>query len=215
MNKLYCIECPTGCLLTIIGSGDMMVIEGNKCHNGISFAKQELSNPTRTLTTTVRTKFPDVPVISVRTDVEIPKHDMMRAMAEINAVIVDQELAVGDTVLEDVAGTGARVIITSPALMQLGAELENKNADLERLGASRGGVARDSRSASSAGGVDAVRISVNDTVLDDIGMDAASGFVGAAGEAVGVQAAESDDAANTGDAKSKERLKQSRPHIKR
>jgi len=214
MKKLHCLNCPTGCQLTVIGSGIDMVVDGNECSDGYEFARTELTNPTRTLTTTVRTKFPGIPVISVRTDGDIPKEKIMTAIRELSEVVIDQELECGDTVVEDVAETGVRVILTGYALTQLGAELENKNAELERRGSTGGGGS--SVSASVNQGIGIVR---NPDALDTIGMDAAGGFVGAAGEAVGVEGEqEEDEAAESGDASSGEegRLKkQSRPHIKR
>ena len=209
MKKLYCITCPAGCLLTVIGTGFDMVVEGNKCDKGRDFAKHEMSNPSRTLTTTVRTKFPGVPVISVRTNGEIPRDKLMEAMSELSEVLVETELNCGDTVLENVAKTGVDVIITSSALMKLGAELENKNIELSR----RGSPGSDSAVANISTGA-GIGVVVNPGVLDDLGADAAGGFVGAAGEAVGVEDTFEDD---TDESKDNEgRIKQkSRPHIKR
>jgi len=210
MKKLYCITCPSGCQLTVSGSGADTVVEGNKCRRGIDFAIAETSNPTRTLTTTVRTKFPGVPVISVRTDGEIPKDKIMDAMHELSEVVVSTELGCGDTVLGNVADTGVRVIVTSFALMQLGAELENKNAQLS----SQGALESAGISMGAGSGIGKVR---NSGVLDNLGDESAGGFVGAAGEAVGVE--------DTVDEEPEEAQKESgdedhakpkgRPHIKR
>ena len=216
MRKLYCITCPAGCLLTVIGSGFDMVIEGNKCEKGRDFAKHEMSNPTRTLTTTVRTKFPGVPVISVRTDGEIPRDKLMEAMKELSSVVVETELGCGDTVMEDIAKTGVKVIVTSFALMKLGAELENKNVELSRRGSSG-----NSGSSSSSGNADGIRfatsIAGNTGAPDDLSAEAAGGFVGAAGEAVGVEDTHVDDEADEDNGQKEDggmRIK-SRPHIKR
>jgi len=208
MKKLYCISCPTGCFITIIGSGFDMVIEGNKCDKGRDFAKQEASNPTRTLTTTVRTKFPGIPVISVRTAQEIPRDKLMDAMRALSEVIVEEELGCGDIVLEDVAKTGVDVIITSSALMKLGAELENKNVELSRRGSQS---SSSTTTDSGAGGIGIVRSA---GVLDDIGVDAAGGFVGAAGEAVGVEDTFEDEDSLEKDSEGRVRQK-GRPHIQR
>ena len=212
MKKLYCITCPAGCLLTVIGTGFDMVVTGNKCDKGNEFAKHEMSNPSRTLTTTVRTKFPGVPVISVRTDGEIPRDKLMDAMKELSDVVVETELNCGDTVLENIARTGVNVIITSAALMKLGAELENKNAELNRR--SSGSDSAAAFSSFSGPGIGTV---VNPGVLDNLGPDAAGGFVGAAGEAVGVEDTFEDDADDSNDAKDGEgRIKRTdRPHITR
>ena len=206
MKNLYCITCPAGCYLTIKGSGSDIDVEGNKCERGHDFAVTEMTNPMRTLTTTVRTNFPGVPVISVRTAGEIPKGKLMEAMHELSKIVIDQELGCGETVLEDIAETGVSVIVTSFALMQLGAELENKNAEIERRGA-----ASASSAARSPGG--GLGIVANPGALDDLGADAAGGFVGAAGEAVGIEGGEDEDDETTD---SDDRIKQkNRPHIKR
>ena len=216
MRKLYCITCPAGCQLTIIGSGYDMVIEGNKCEKGREFAKHEMSNPSRTLTTTVRTKFPGVPVISVRTDGEIPRDKLMDAMKELSGIVVETELGCGDTVVEDIVKTGVKVIVTGFALMNLGAELENKNVELSRRGSSG-----DSGSNTDSGYTGGFRSSTGTAgqagVLDDMGAEAAGGFVGAAGEAVGVEdtyAEEEVEEVSEGNEEGRMRIS-SRPHIKR
>ena len=213
MKKIYCITCPSGCQLTTIGSGYDMIVEGNKCDKGVEFAKQEMSNPSRTLTTTVRTKFPGIPVISVRTSAEIPRNALMDAMSELSEVIVEQELGCGDTLLEDVAGTGVSVIVTSSALMKLGAELENKNAELEKRGSS-GESADATGTGTSGGGIGVVRNS-GAAVLDDIGADAAGGFVGSAGEAVGVEDVFEDEEGDDAQGAEGRVRQKGRPHIRK
>ncbi|MCL2078896.1 MAG: DUF1667 domain-containing protein [Oscillospiraceae bacterium] len=244
MNKLFCLSCHNGCLMSITGSGITMDVQGNKCAKGYDFALAELTDPMITLTTTVRTKFPDVPVISVRTDGEIPRNLFDKAMAQISDVLVEDELSVGDTVIDDVAGSGVAVIITSPALMQLGAELENKHAELNRFSGEpplgRGGepspygagASPFGDGASPFGGGpspfgDGVRNVGSGGVIDDLSGEYVGGFVGTAGAAVGISDADSDEPPPSGDGdgeiaaedeqeKSKEFIPQrGRPHIKR
>lgn len=116
LKELYCITCPTGCRLAVAQQGNEFIVEGNGCKRGIDFAKTEMTDPMRSLTTTVRTSFPDVPVLPVRTDGEIPKGKIMDAMRELGSVLLDRPLGCGDTVIEDIAGCGVRVIATSDAL---------------------------------------------------------------------------------------------------
>ena len=117
MKELFCITCPTGCRLSVKGNGSDITVEGNGCNRGIDFAKTEMLSPTRSLTTTVRTTFPGVPVLPVRTDGEIPKGKLFDAMNELNKVVVSSELDCGDIVLENIAGCGIRVIATSDILL--------------------------------------------------------------------------------------------------
>jgi len=206
---MYCLSCHNGCELSIIGTGHDMLVEGNKCNNGLDFAEKETSNPSRVLTTTVRTKFPGVPVISVRTDGEIPKNKIKEAMHEINQLLVEDEKSCGDVILENVADTNVNIIVTSAALMQLGVELENKNVELSKY--SSGGSSDVERWVSVVSPVSEVR---NVSLVDDIGGDAVGGFVGAAGEAVGVEEPEEDESTEDIKNNDEERIK-SRPHIKR
>ena len=141
MKQLYCISCPTGCLLSIIDSGVDCHVKGNACDMGLSFAKTEMRKPTRTLTSTVRTSIPGVPVLPVRTDGEIPKVKIDEAMRELNKIVVDRELDCGDTVLENVAGCGVRVIATSDALRQSNSKFDIQNQQLQ-IGEPVGGIQR-------------------------------------------------------------------------
>ena len=121
MKDLYCITCPNGCQLKISGyvSDNSLRIEGNLCPRGIDFARAELSDPRRSLTTTVRTSFSGIPVLPVRTDGEIPKGKVMEAMSELNRIVIETELDVGDTVLENIVGSGINVIATSDLLSKM------------------------------------------------------------------------------------------------
>ncbi|MDR2571769.1 MAG: DUF1667 domain-containing protein [Oscillospiraceae bacterium] len=209
MKKLYCITCPEGCHLTVTGSDDDMVIEGNKCDNGLNFANAEMTAPTRTLTTTVRTNFPGVPVISVRTDGEIPKDMLMEAMAVLSEIVIEEELSCGDVLLEDIAETGVSVIVTSSALMQLGAELENKNVQLGKRGSG------ESSEFIMEDDPDGVRIPL---ILDNMGIDAAGDFIGTAGEAVGVEGLADEDEQEVEEVLESDEVPvkpRGRPHIKR
>ncbi|MDR2589376.1 MAG: DUF1667 domain-containing protein [Oscillospiraceae bacterium] len=186
MKKLYCTNCSKLCLISIVGTGPAMHIEGYKCDKGFEYAEKEAADPHRVLTTTVRTKFPDVSMISVKTDGEIPKFRIPKAMLELAEVVVDSELAVGDVIVEDIAETGVSVVITSPVLMKLGAELENKNIEIEKLGAVNAAAVAVA-SAPAKGGIGIVKQVRNNLPVDKLRAEAADGFVGAAGEAVGVE----------------------------
>jgi CxxC motif-containing protein len=122
MKELLCIVCPNGCRLQVEGTSDSLTVTGNKCPRGIDFARAEITNPMRTLTTTVRTNFKGVPVLPVRTAGEIPKGKIRDVMRYLNGITVTKRLAVGDAVAEDVLGLGVNVIATSNLLQESGKE---------------------------------------------------------------------------------------------
>jgi CxxC motif-containing protein len=117
MKRLLCIVCPNGCSLELEGSGGTLQVLGNQCKRGLDFARAELTNPTRTLTTTVRTAFPEVPVLPVRTDGEIPKGKIGEIMALLGAVTIREALEIGAVVAE-LPELGRRVIATSNILAE-------------------------------------------------------------------------------------------------
>ena len=126
--KLQCINCTNECRLTAEESGGEIAVEGNGCEKGAEYAISEIKDPRRSLTTTVRTTAPGIPVLPVRTDGEIPKGKIMEAMRALSEVIISGDLEMGDTVVEDLAGSGVRVICTSDALRRVASEAEVRNA---------------------------------------------------------------------------------------
>lgn len=116
MKELVCIVCPRGCTMTLEGEGKDVKVSGNSCKRGAEFAVSEMTEPKRTICTTVRTAFPDVPVLPVRVSKEIPKDKIFDVMAEINKVTVKEKVKRGEVIIKDVSGLGADIIATSGVL---------------------------------------------------------------------------------------------------
>lgn len=112
MRELVCIVCPNSCLLKITEKDGEIVVEGAKCKKGIEFAKEELTAPRRSLSSTIKSVFAELPVVPVRTKEEVLKQDIGAIMQEINACLIDKVYSVGDTVIKNVAGSGEDVICT-------------------------------------------------------------------------------------------------------
>lgn len=52
-RELTCIGCPLGCALTVTMNGKEVVeVKGNTCKKGDIYARKEVTNPTRIVTTT-------------------------------------------------------------------------------------------------------------------------------------------------------------------
>jgi len=106
--ELVCIVCPRGCRITVDGDN----ITGNTCKKGLEFAKSEMTCPMRTVCSTVATKFPEMPVLPVRTNGEIPKDKIKDLMKLINSIVVDKKIKKGDIVAENIVGTTVNLIAT-------------------------------------------------------------------------------------------------------
>ena len=116
MKELVCIVCPRGCTMTLEGEGKDVKVSGNSCKRGAEFAVSEMTEPKRTICTTVKTAFPDIPVLPVRVSKEIPKDRIFDVMAEINKVTVKKKVKRGEVIIKDVSGLGADIIATSGVL---------------------------------------------------------------------------------------------------
>ena len=110
-HDLICIICPKGCPLTVETdeNGKVLSVSGNTCKRGETYAHTEISNPLRTVTSTVLCD--DGNVIAVKTDAPIRKSDMFKCMEEINKIIAKSPVSVGDILKENVCG--ANIIATA------------------------------------------------------------------------------------------------------
>ena len=109
MNKnLICIVCPRGCLIKTSAGGSE--VEGYGCPKGLEYARQELSEPKRMITSTVRTVSDQLPRLAVRLSTEIPKTDIFDCMKRINAVLVTGPCRPGDVLEKDICGAGVDLL---------------------------------------------------------------------------------------------------------
>ena len=71
MKELICIVCPKGCHLKV-DEENGYAVTGNSCPRGAEYGKNELSNPTRMLTSTVCIEGGIYPRLPVKTSQAIP-----------------------------------------------------------------------------------------------------------------------------------------------
>ena len=113
-RRLTCIGCPMGCQLTVTMEGnEVLSVEGNTCPRGDIYARKEVTNPTRIVTSTIAITGGDKERISCKTATDVPKEKMFDVMKEISKVQVIEPLGTGDIVIENVLGLGVDVVITS------------------------------------------------------------------------------------------------------
>lgn len=111
--NLICIGCPLGCPLTVEMEEQTVVsVSGNTCKNGEKYARKEVTNPTRTVTSTVRVTGGKLNVVSVKTASDIPKSKVFDCAKALKAVQVSAPVTMGQVILPDIAGTGVAVIAT-------------------------------------------------------------------------------------------------------
>lgn len=112
-KNLTCIRCPMGCPLTVLMNGaEVINVSGNTCKRGEIYAKKEVVNPTRIVTSTVRVEGGSADMVSVKTKEDIPKGKIFECVEALKGVIVKAPVHIGDVIIPDVAGTGVPIVAT-------------------------------------------------------------------------------------------------------
>lgn len=113
LRRMTCINCPLGCSLEVSINGEDIQVSGNKCKRGLEYGINEIRNPRRIVTSTMRVTGGDKPLVSVKTDKEIPKKLIFEAMKLINQTSTKAPLKIGDILIENILDTGSNIVATS------------------------------------------------------------------------------------------------------
>ncbi len=104
-EKLICILCPNGCQITYKkNENDLEIMEHGLCPKGDGFVKNEVFHPVRTICTSVRVLNGDLPLVSVRTDREIPKDKIFELMKLIKSLRIEAPVKINDIIYENALG---------------------------------------------------------------------------------------------------------------
>lgn len=112
-RELICIGCPLGCPVTVTLEGKQVVsVEGNTCKRGDIYARKEVTNPTRIVTSSVRVENGTENMVSVKTKEDVPKDKIFACIKALKGVTVKAPVSIGDVILKNAAGTGVDIIAT-------------------------------------------------------------------------------------------------------
>lgn len=117
-----CIICPMGCQLEVKLPEnyteenkstiplEAFTVSGNTCKLGDAYARKELTNPMRTLTCTVAVTDGERPLVSAKTDGEVPKEKLLDCMQTVKRLTIKAPVKNGDIIAEDFLQTGVNLI---------------------------------------------------------------------------------------------------------
>lgn len=110
-RDLTCIGCPLGCSLTVtMENGEVTAVSGNTCPKGDAYARKEVTNPTRIVTSTVRVTGGSAAMVNVKTASDIPKDKIFDCIEALKSIAVEAPVKIGDVILADAAGTGIDIV---------------------------------------------------------------------------------------------------------
>ena len=108
--KLVCINCPRGCNLNVENINGEIKVTGNFCPRGEKYAISELTNPLRTLTTTVAIKSNNYERLPVISSSPLPKDKVMEAIKALKNVEVKAPIKMGDVIVSNIIELGVDII---------------------------------------------------------------------------------------------------------
>ena len=116
VRYLTCDVCARRCYLTVTlggknSRGQSFAVSGNSCSNGLDYARTELLDPRRVISTSVATVFPETPRIRVTSKGGVPVDRILEAMAVLEGITIAVRLQPGDIVVEDLLGLGFPVVV--------------------------------------------------------------------------------------------------------
>lgn len=111
-RELICISCPMGCQMTVLMDDENIRVTGNTCKRGEVYARKEVTNPRRVVTSTVKVNGGEFARVSVKTETDVPKDKIFDCMKEILKAEATAPVKIGDIVITNCAGTGVTVVAT-------------------------------------------------------------------------------------------------------
>ena len=112
-RELICIGCPMGCPVTVeLEGGEIVNVTGHTCKRGDVYARKEVTNPTRIVTSTVMVEGGTADMVSVKTRDDVPKGKIFECVQALKGLTVQAPVRIGDVILSNAAGTGVDIIAT-------------------------------------------------------------------------------------------------------
>ena len=114
-KNIVCVACPMGCGITveIADNGDILSVSGNTCKRGDIYARNECTNPVRSLATTVKVNGGIYNVVPCKSSGAIPKNKIMDCMKIINEASANAPIKLGDILVKNILETGIDIVATN------------------------------------------------------------------------------------------------------
>ncbi|MCX7845949.1 MAG: DUF1667 domain-containing protein [Dictyoglomaceae bacterium] len=115
LKKFVCVQCPIGCKLIIEIRDDensIRNIEGYKCKRGVEYAEDEIRDPKRILTTSIKVIGGELPLVSVKTDKPISIKYIKDVMNVIKNYKIKAPIKRGDIIIQNIVNTKVNIVAT-------------------------------------------------------------------------------------------------------
>jgi len=112
-KKITCIICPMSCIIEVDYTKKVIKkIQGYQCNKGKVYAREELYDPKRTVTSTIKVNGGALSLVSVRTTESVPKNLIFPIINELSRLNLEAPVKIGDIIIKNIQGTGVNIIAT-------------------------------------------------------------------------------------------------------
>lgn len=112
-QRISCIVCPMSCEGTVhFENGQIKEVTGFSCQRGMNYAREEVTAPKRTLTTTVRVIGGVLPLLPVISKTALPKEKVLSSAHCLSTVTVQAPIAEGDIIYHNILNLGVDIVAT-------------------------------------------------------------------------------------------------------
>jgi len=119
-RRLTCIGCPIGCPLRLEHDGAVIKeVSGNECDRGAKYARQEFTDPRRSLSTTVAISGARWPRLPVKVSGPVEKDKVLEAVRKIHALKLEAPIQKGQILIRDLMGEKDLHVVASRSMQRI------------------------------------------------------------------------------------------------
>ena len=112
-RNFTCILCPNGCDIPAeYQEKTLLSCTGNLGPKGEGYVRQELSDPRRTISSSVLVDGGTLPLVSVRLTAPVPRERIFDVMGYIHTLHITAPVQAGTVLAENILGLGSDLIAT-------------------------------------------------------------------------------------------------------
>ena len=104
--------CPLGCKIHVEIEKDEINVIGQNCKLGKEYAIQEVKDPRRILTTTIKIQDSTKKMMPVRSQKEIPKNLLKECVKKVSELRIKAPVKCGQIICKNILETGVDIIAT-------------------------------------------------------------------------------------------------------
>ncbi len=111
-RNMICVSCPLGCDLEVEIRGEEIEVKGFRCKRGETYARNEILDPRRMVTSNARVSNGDFPLVSVKTTAPLPKDLIGKLIEALKHIHLEPPIRIGQIIIQNFQNTGIDIVAT-------------------------------------------------------------------------------------------------------